>query len=160
MADAFEKQITEAVKTRLQSLTFAVQGSDRGPAPTAIYIAHDRDKDGGYDLPSLLITPGRDFDIDPMEGPNCKDDYTYPVLVQVLRRRSTDYEGDLATVPKWLEQIYRAFHQQKLIGVTEVYIGLARRVSRHNLKDWVLNTNFDGGVLLLFKTRLSRGITT
>ena len=162
MADSIWLNCLTQTKARLDSMTFTSMGNDNWgyPQPSSTIIQQDFDPNYGYQYPSFVIIPGFDYQIQEDIGPNEKDDYYYPVMVQIIDKKSFNYSQGSASHLKWREQIVRAFHHSKLTGVPEVYIGLARGVSRVNKDMWEAHRDFVGGVELTFKTRLTRGLNT
>ena len=162
MADSIWLKILEGVQARVDSVVYSSERGDNMayPSPDSTIIQEDFDSDYGYAFPSLLIIPGFEHKIDPLDGTNERDDYVYPVMVQIIDRKSMDYAVGAPSHLKWREQIARAINQQKLAGVPEVYIGLATSVSRVNRDLWEQHRYFVGGVEMYFKTRLTRGLTT
>lgn len=161
MANSVYWEVLKDVKRRLQSdLRFAVEDND-STLPIKdenITIRKSLDVDKGIDTPALIITPG-DMRVDVTAGTNVRDDYAFPVLVQIVDKDANDQYDNLSTYLKWREQIFRAFHQQRLDGCDDVYIGLAREVSWVDPQLWSVHQWFVGGVLLVFIARITRGVT-
>lgn len=73
------------------------------------------------DLPDgvVLVSPGTE-EIPPADGTNARDDVTYPVQVVYAQKSGEPHLTDrLNRMLTWRQSIRRAFHHQRLSGVSE-----------------------------------------
>jgi hypothetical protein len=125
-------------------------------------VASDRDLGAGQaqEFPAILISPVGGEQIPAVDSTNLRDEVVYPVLVTIL---AADNQNQIANFPLYLqlrEAIARAFRNQALPGVDEVYqcevisrdIVSAEAFFRHNL--------FLSALVLQFRAREPRGFAT
>lgn len=163
MADAILWQVMENMqKVMREEMSFGPAGNDQSLPIDArnIMIRKDAGVEHGLDYPAIVITPARRMNVNPAAGTNVRDDYPYPVLVQILDRDSNTPDENLRTHLKWREQIARSFQQQKLDDVSEVYISAVTEVDYVDARLWKRHDYFVGGVECRFMARLTRGADT
>lgn len=161
MANAILWDVLQAVQTKLRTITFAVMSGDTTQpiVNDAIVIQKSLKLESPPRTPGVIVTPPLRMSINPAAGTNQRDDYAYPVLCQIVDKDGGDRSANLHTYLKWREQIARAFQQQTLSGVSDVYIGHATQVDYVDDKLWNRHQWFVGGVELRYFARLTRGVT-
>jgi hypothetical protein len=112
MPDAVAKQCADAIVTVIQSLSLTgIESSevtarkvarDAAQVRRGIQVAFTTDSVGG--------------------GTNERDDIGYGFIVTCCQGTSRGDTDDLDRVTLWRQQIRRAFHNQRLSGVNEIYI--------------------------------------
>lgn len=84
--------------------------------------AFGSDRIGQYALPGIIICPFGKEQMLPTEGTNVRDDVGYPILVSILASNNQDLStNNQPLYLKWREQIARAFRNQRLPGILEIY---------------------------------------
>lgn len=76
-------------------------------------------------LPCILITPSTTrVVVPPTAGPLTHDDYVRPVIVTMIMKDNKEptLQVNLGTIALWQQQVTRAFHNQRLAGVSESVI--------------------------------------
>lgn len=122
----------------------------------------DRDIGSGetYSFPAIQISPGSSESMDASAGTNRRDDVIYPVLVTILAADNQNQEQNFSRYLGWRERIARAFRNQPLVGVEEVY---QCEISPQDIVEpqafWRQNL-YSSSLLLNFKSREPRGLAT
>ena len=160
--DAIMQKCLDGVKARLDAMTFV------GIATANIIVRMvplDKGIGSGesFAFPAILITPPPDSSlVMPFnEGTNRKDDVQYPVLVGILDALTTDKNTLTANQNRnylWQQQIVKAFRNQRLAGVDEVYTTIVEAAQITNVQAW-RNGRFVSFGIFRFISREARGIT-
>jgi hypothetical protein len=155
VSSVFWRTLT-SVHERLQTLGLA------GVEPESIVIQKlpvDRrfGATGGIALPAVVISPERET-MDPRVGTNALDDVTYTVRLTMFDRdnQETTLAAHLDRYLAWREQIARAFRNQRLNGVPEIFTASVEPTEVINAGEWAKNL-FVSAVLLKFTSREPRG---
>jgi hypothetical protein len=111
----------------------------------------------GLALPAVLITPDRET-MDPQAGTNSFDDVVYSVRVTMFDRDNQEptVAANLDRYLAWRQQIARAFRNQTLAGVPEVYSASVEPAEVVNADAWARNL-YASALLLRFVSREPRG---
>ena len=160
--DAIMQQCLDGVKARLDLLV--LDGIATG---NIIVRLVPLDKGIGIGevkaYPAILVAPPPDSGlVMPFnEGVNRRDDVTYPVIVGIVDPLATG--GDYLTKNQnrnylWQQQIVRAFRNQRLPGVDEVYSTIVEATQITNMQAW-RNSTFVSFAIFRFVSREIRGIT-
>ena len=118
---AIHERIMQAIQARIQGLTL----TDVTSGNVIIRkVTTEQDVGTGktYTYPCIQISPDGQERINANQGTNERDDITYPTMVAVmeldnLQNQSTNRARNLL----WRERIVRAFRNQRLSGIPEVY---------------------------------------
>ncbi len=123
-------------------------------------VVSDRDVGQGrsYPYPTVQISPFLREQMPLEASTNLRDQVAYPVLVVILAAENTDQDATFPTYLQWRERIARAFRNQHLPSVPEIYgcqilpqeIVSAEAYLRHSL--------FSSALLLEFYSREPRGV--
>ena len=116
MADSVHKQVIDAFVAKAKTLSLAGLGNDQ------IREAWDVTPEQltGMKLPALLFSPaGNEEDLG---GTNERDDIGYPVAALFLDRHPVTDPSNMDKALLWRQKVRRAFIQQRLSGVSSVYI--------------------------------------
>lgn len=70
-------------------------------------------------VPGIFVTPSSEAHIEP--ATNLRDDVSYGVQLTLVRASNQELSANLATELSWREQVSRAFRENTLAGVDEVY---------------------------------------
>jgi hypothetical protein len=109
--DAVLEQCLEAVKARIQGLSLS------GIVNSSVVI-HKSPTDRNVTKPAVVIGPGGAETVE--FGPtNSRDDVGYPIFVAILAADNQNQTSDRGTYLLWREKIRRAFHNQRLPGVSQ-----------------------------------------
>lgn len=154
--EAVMERILLAVQARVRSL--ALDGVDLNSILVR-KVAWDRDLGAGatFSWPTIQISPLEQETMSPKAGTNLMDDVGYPVQVAMLSLDQQDQAAFRARYLKWREQIARAFRQQRLPGVPEVYSCAVEPNSIVDDAIWLRQQIWAGLLLLRFITREPRG---
>lgn len=146
-----------AVQARLQLLTL------EGIASSSIVVQKiplDRSLGtaAGHQLPALLVSPEQES-MDPKAGVNQRDDVGYGVRVTIVDRDNQERtrEANLGHYLLWRQQIARAFRQQRLSGVAEIYTCIVEPDQVVGSEAWAKNL-FASSLVLRFLSREGRGM--
>ena len=117
-SDAVMDQCLVAVQAGIQGLT--LDGVDNSnvvihKVPDDEAVIDDQVKQ------AILIAPGGAETMNPLDGVNCQDDVGYPVFVGMVAADNQDQTKDRGKFLLWREKVARAFRNQRLTGVAEVY---------------------------------------
>lgn len=93
----------------------------------------------------------------PTAGTNIRDDVGYPVLCSFVFADQHTVQQNHNKLLKWREQINRAFHNQRLPGVSEIIYGVVQPAQIVDLPAWLIG-KFHSSMILRFTSRHSRGI--
>jgi hypothetical protein len=109
-----------AAQARIQSLSL------EGISSAHIIVrklATDKDIGSGLavEYPAIVLAQLGIENQPPGGGTNLRDDVEYPVLIAILAADNRDLVANQGRYLKWREQINRAFRNQRLTGVPEVY---------------------------------------
>ncbi len=159
---ALLNQIQDEVVRRLrEDLSFEPLEDDpvRRIDPDNITVRKVADLEKPIDTPAIIVTGGRQVAVPPSGGTNERDDYPFSVVIQIIDNDSGDQYQNRATYQEWGEKIARAFNQQTLSGIPDVYIGLATQINYLDPKIMQRHRQFVGGVVGVFIARLTRGVT-
>ena len=112
----------------------------------------------GVPMPAIVVSPVKEG-MDPKAGVNAFDDVTLPVLVSIVENdnQESTLELHLDRHSKWREQIARAFHNQRLPGVNEIYQCAVEPGNPIDGPSWS-NNLYASGHLLKFTARVPRGL--
>lgn len=160
--DAIHKQCLDGVKARLGLMTLL-------GISTANIIVRQVPLEKGigsgenFAFPAILIAPPPDAGLAmPFnEGTNRRDDVQYPVVVGVLDALTTDKDVLTANQNRnylWQQQIVRAFRNQRLTGVDEIYKTVVESHQVTNIQAWRKGF-FVSFAIFRFISREIRGIT-
>lgn len=168
--DSVHYRCLAAVQTRLQSASFPAakdpEGGDDIPLLLSSIVVKKLPLERIYRratqplaLPCVLITPQRAGAV-PTAGTNEHDDYTKPVLVTMILPDNEEptLQLNLDVISLWQERVMRAFHNQRLPGVSEVLIGYAEPAESVIPVGWGHNV-LASAVLLKFVCRETRGLS-
>ena len=161
-SDSILKKCLDGVKARLDSMTF-VGISTANIIVRILPLEKGIGSGENFAYPSILIAPPPDAGlIMPFnEGTNRKDDVQYPVLIGVIDKVTTD-KDQLTTNQNrnylWQQQIVKAFRNQRLTGVDEVYTTIVEATQITNVQAWRKNLFVSFGTFR-FISREIRGIT-
>lgn len=108
-------------------------------------------------LPCVLLTPMGVEQMNPRAGTNVRDDVGYPVLCSILSADNQKLELTDDRELKWRERIARAFRNQRLPGVSEVYTTVVEPTSIIVPDGWLKNV-WAQGLILRFISREVRGV--
>lgn len=88
-------------------------------------------------------------------GTNLRDDCSYPILVEIWDAGACEEKGHLYA--KWYQDIWRALRNQRLAGVTEVYVVNVepQNAVDENLPNW---QHWKGGLVVRPIAREVRGL--
>lgn len=111
---------------------------------------------GDVALPAVVIAPVLGEQMNPAAGTNVRDDVGYPVGVFLVAASNQNLDP-VALNYKWREQIARAFRNQKLPGVTEVWGCAVEPSAITDPGAWEKN-HFVSAMVLRFASREVRGI--
>lgn len=146
-----------AVQSRLQLLALAdIAGSEiivqKLPLDRALGSATF------HELPAVLVSPEQES-MDPHAGVNQRDDVGYGVRVTLVDRDNQERtrEANLDKFLLWREQIARAFRQQRLSGVPEIYTCIVEPDQVVGSDAWTKNL-FASSLVLRFLSRERRGM--
>lgn len=160
--DAIMLQCLDGVKARLGLLTLAGISTDNIIVRT---LPLEKGIGAGevFAYPAILITPPPDAGlVMPFsEGTNRKDDVQYPVLVGVLDAITINKDVLTANQNRnylWQQQIVKAFRNQRLTGVDEVYTTIVESTQITNVQAWRKGLFVSFGIFR-FISREARGIT-
>jgi hypothetical protein len=159
---AIISQIQNAIRTRLvDELDFNPEFGDPARAinDASITIRKISDIEKPLNLPGIIIAAGSRMSVPSRGGTNERDDYPIPVVIQIVDNDNGDQYANRETYQVWAERIARAFNQQTLSGVEEVYITLAQTVDYIDPKLMKQHRKFVGGVVCVFIARATRGVT-
>lgn len=116
MAGVAAEEVLAGVRSVIAGLTLTGLSS----ANVVAMLVGDDEEGNGPNVPGfpcvICCYEGGEA-VDPSAGTNLRDDVVYPVSVVILsseNRSNTNRERNL----KWRQQIRRAFHHQRLSGVT------------------------------------------
>lgn len=160
--DSVYYQIAEAVKARLQLITFSPVTGDSCAAINTnnIYICKTEHV-ANKPVPSIVLSTPQHEQMQPQEGTNLRDDVEYPILVTLVLADRMIQDENQRSYTLWREQIARAFRNQRLTGVSEVYMGyinpLATVDNNHFIKQD--QPRYVSRLLLNFRARETRGLT-
>jgi len=153
------ERIMSAVQSRIRTL--ALTGVSSGNVAVR-KVPYEKDVGTGLTLtyPCVQITPGPQETANPLLGVVGRDDYGYPVLVTMmekdaLKNQSTNRSRNL----KWREQVIRAFQNQRLSGVDEVYTCVVEPNAIIHGGNWIEHELWTSFVYLRFTCRMTRGLT-
>jgi hypothetical protein len=154
--DAVYERILTGVLSRIQGLALD------GVANANIVIrkvAWDRDTGSGkaYAYPSIQLSPGVRETINSLAGTNDKDDIGYPVLVSILDLDNQNQTTNRARNLLWREKIVKAFRNQRLPGVTEVFNCVVEPNAVVHAENWLNQNLWTSFVVLRFTSREARG---
>lgn len=107
---ALTKQCLDAVQTRILSLSLVSSSN---------VVVRKASWDRDVPKPGIIISPVREA-MNPAAGTNERDDVGHGVQVVLVRSSNENLTLNLPTFTKWREQIRRAFHNQRLPGVSLV----------------------------------------
>lgn len=143
------------VRSRIQGLSLS------GIASTSVLIREvpsDRYfKSGDIALPGVVIAPVLGEQMNPLLGTNIRDDVGYPIgvfIVAASNQNLTPAAGNY----KWREQIARAFRNQRLPGVSEVWNCQVEPSAITDPGAWERANLFVSAMTLRFFSREVRGI--
>ncbi len=119
-AESVLKRALDAVVTRVQALSLA------GVTSSNIFVrnaAWDRDIGTGLTkgLPAIVVAPGPSERQSAGAGTNSRDDVGYPIVVSIFASDTQALESNTNTYTLWRQKINRAFRNQALPGVVEIY---------------------------------------
>jgi len=176
MADSVLWQLLTDSQTGLRTdLSFVAQGTDPAQTiasaaiqiqkhPVQSQVGTDKDRLRFELTPGLIISPPKIVHRPITEGTNLRDDVYYPILIQLIDKDNQERLTNLRTYTKWLEQIAKYFHNQGRANVLttdgQVNIAGASQTFVVDRKMWFRERLFVGGVIVNFKSREPRGITT
>jgi hypothetical protein len=154
--DAVQYQALYAVQSRLRLLLLS------GIASSSIVVkklpVRRLVKELIVAMPAILITPAKGS-MNPTAGTNALDDPVYAVLLTIVEADNQDVtvETNLERHTKWHEQIERAFQNQRLPGVTEIYNCAVEPQEPISLPEWMQQL-YTSSILLKFTARVPRGL--
>lgn len=157
-ADAVQYRAMQAVRARLQSML--LDGID--PASIVVKkipLPRIVDPRGlAVPMPAIIVSPVKES-LDAKAGVNALDDVTLPVLVTLVEpdNQEATLAANLDRHTKWRERIERAFHNQRLPGVPEIYVGAVEPGNPLDGPSWS-NNLYASGLLLKFTARVPRGL--
>jgi hypothetical protein len=124
-------------------------------------IAGDRDLGSGpQPLPAVQIGPVTNEQMNAAEATNLRDTIVYPVLVAILAADNQDLVANFAQYLGWRQAIARAFRNQSLVGVDEVYQCEIRPGEIISPDAFFRKNLFCSALVLNFLAREPRGIAT
>lgn len=149
-ADAVMERCLTGVQSRIQGLSLL-------DIPNANIIVQKKADEKKVSLPAILISTGGPETMVPTAGTNVRDDIGYPVFVGIVAADNQDQTKDRAKYLKWREQIARAFRNQHLPGVTEVY---TMQIETRDIvaPSWFVNNLFVSSMVIRCISREVRGI--
>lgn len=153
------ERITDAVESRIKSLSLSKVGSDPvRNIPNANVLNIKVTRKEGINYPAIIITPPGKIIMPPKAGTNKRDDVYYPILVQIADKDNREYKTNHSSYYLWQEKIAKAFRNQLLTGVDEVFLGHCEYVDVVNERVWNVDRKFICGVLLYFSAWEQRGV--
>lgn len=156
--EAVMMRCMRAVKARVQGMTLA--GVDNANIVIVKAFSERIIGEGQtYKFPCIQIGPFAGENMNFLEGTNARDDVGYPVMVIVFDKGNQDYsEADLPAVTKWREQIARAFRNQYLVGVPEVFLTACEPQVILAREMFIRQDVIASGLVFRFTSREARGI--
>lgn len=110
-----------AIQSRIQSLTLTGLSSS-SVIIRKLSVDRDNTGDGGsISYPMIVISQVGIETVSPRRGSNVRDDVEYPVPINILAADNQDLVTNQARYLLWRQTIRRAFSDQVLAGVSEVY---------------------------------------
>ena len=156
-ADSVYSRCLDAAAARIRLLALEDLAAD---GVRVRKLASDRDLGDGlaYELPCVLVTPDGQEQADAAAGTIGRDDIGYAVRITLLAADDQDLENHLPRYLGWRERIARAFRNQKLPSVSEVFTCAVepREVMSHEA--WRDNL-WQSALVLRFFARETRGLT-
>lgn len=161
-SDAIMMKCLNGVKARLDLMTFAGISTDN-----IIVRMLPLDQGVGstqtFSFPAILIAPAPDAGlVMPFnEGTNRRDDVQYPVVIAILDtlvRNKTVLTDNQNRNYLWQQQVVKAFRNQRLAGVDEVYTTIVEAAQITNIQAW-RKGRFASFGIFRFISREIRGIT-
>jgi len=110
---------------------------------------------GSY--PSIQVVPGAPETMDPNAGTNQRDDVVYSILVALYDAPNQDQNAGRSRRLRWREQIARAFRNQRLTGVDEVYRCIVTPQQVFDQGRFIGSNIYMAGLMLRFTSREARG---
>ncbi len=152
---SIEKRCMDAVVTRLRLLNFV--GDTANDNPGANIFEKFWPDESTTLFPCIFVTFEGEREIE-KGGTNVRDDILYPVRVSLYDLKPASWDRPLNKFTLWRQQIYRAFREQRLPGVPEVY---TCKPETQLICDPKLPyySHFITGLLLRFIARDIRGLT-
>jgi hypothetical protein len=146
---AVEYRLGEAIQARIRALTMT--SIDTGnvvfrEVPTKQNLA----------MPCIVVAPQRP--ITQTSGTNARSDFGYGFYVAMFAADNQALTTNLALYTKWLDQLRRAFIDQRLSAVSESVICKVEPINTIPWGDWA-NNYFAGGMILRCVCRQTRGLT-
>jgi hypothetical protein len=122
--DSVHMRCIDAIVARLQSL--ALDGIDSASiVGQDLPFAWDFDNRNGkiptYDLPGIIVSPFGIEAINPQEGTNYRDNIGYPCSVSIIAAQDIPTLSLNRTRSLWRSRAIKAFRNQRIPGVTEVW---------------------------------------
>jgi len=106
-------------------------------------------------LPCVVIAPQKPT----VAGiTNASDDYTYGIYVAIFAADNRALTANTSKYAKWMQQITRAFQNQRLSAIAESVICTVEPMQTIPFGDWA-NNIFAGGVIVRCRCREGRGLT-
>ncbi len=149
-SEAVMEQCLTGVQSRIQGLSLL-------DIPNANIVIHKAAEESKVPKPAVIISPAGPETMVPTAGTNVRDDVGYPVFVGIVAADNRDQTTDRAKYLKWREQIARAFRNQHLPGVTEVY---TMQIETRDVvsPSWFTNNLFVSSMVIRCVSREVRGI--
>lgn len=148
--ESVEYQCLTAIQARLAMLTLS--GID-----AADIVIREVPAERNLTLPAIVVAPQRPTH-GTTAGTNNRDDITYAVYVAIFAADNQALTANTATYTKWLEQIAKAFRNQRLSAVAESVICTVEPVDTVPWGAWTDNL-FAGGMLIRCVCRETRGLS-
>ncbi|MCK9356398.1 MAG: hypothetical protein M0R22_04510 [Dehalococcoidia bacterium] len=146
--EAVQYQCMTAIQVKVQALSLS------GVATASVVIREVPSKQD-MTLPAVVIAPQKPT----VTGiTNVSDDYTYGIFIAIFAADNRALTANTAKYAKWLQQITRAFQNQRLSAVAESVICTVEPMQSIPFGDWA-NNIFAGGVIVRCRCREGRGLT-
>lgn len=118
-ADSVWWRCLEAAQAVVQGLLLTGQPPSKGIPANQVYLQKTFD-DSALQFPCVLLMPpqsGEKFSY----ATNVMDDVSYPVWIGILDRQPAKWQKDLQQELNWRQQLQRAFRNQRLATVPEIW---------------------------------------
>ncbi len=155
---ALWERILTAAQARIQTLSLS--GVPSGNVLVRKVLT-DRDVGAGktYQFPVIQLAPGPRESMNPTLGTTERDDVSYPVLVAMIdpdpqHNHTTNRARNLL----WREKIAKAFRNQKLAGLTEIYTCAVEPSSIIHPANWLESALYTSFLVIRFTSRETRGL--
>lgn len=149
--DAVLEQCLEAIQARIQGMSLS------GIANSSVVI-QKVPSDRNVTRPAIVIGPVGGETVALTSGSNRRDDVGYPVFVGIIAADNQDQDTNRGRNLLWREKIRRAFHAQRLPGVSLNYTcGVETRDIV--APDWFASMRFVSAMVIRCLAREPRGIS-